>query len=651
MSLSIDSKILRCQKCFMVKQIIIEPNYPQTTISSECHCGILRQTIVSFMKELQKGELYVVKCSFCKKHPKHPLYCTGCRRTYCKSCNEAHNFEIKTKTPHKLIDSYKYDFYCSTHPEELLNAYCKTCSINMCQKCISEKLHKGHRFVKYAKISLTKKDEDKLVENIKSYADKIEGNVKRTNELYNLHTDEEVKEELKDVCTATVVDNKSILALVKYFQNIYHAINPKNYAIIYNVIENIKFNPQPMPPDCDASLEEKTLDFVEYLKRDFVLFKRFNAPTAKHTPSVVSFRNKTIDSKKSITSNTNKNTNNTANNNKKEETNQNLNKKEEGNASSNNVNVNENLKCDKEEQQKQKETNNPEKTNENTKEEEHLYQIKNLLKMEDKIENNEKIKAEEEKNNENNQIHDNEKIEVTNNIAPEITLLNNNEKKEENAKKEEKEEDEIKLKEEKKEEKEVKPEETEKKEESEKKEENGKKSEEVEKKEENEKKPEETEKKEESEKKEEKNEQNPEIKKEEENKDKEKSEATENPTAAPGHILGLPLELAEEMDNLKKEQELKKEREAKRKMKTQKALERLRKKNQKERIANSTSNNSILNNPKFIMIAKMMSSRAVGQVKEEEKKNELQSPNNSNQDKSSNAQEVAEGENNEEKKE
>ncbi len=224
-------------------------------------------------------------------------------------------------------------------------------------------------------------------------------------------------------------------------------------------------------------------------------------------------------------------------------------------------------------------------------------------------------------------------------------------KKEENAKKEEKEEDEIKLKEEKKEEKEVKPEETEKKEESEKKEENEKKSEEVEKKEENEKKPEETEKKEESEKKEEKNEQNPEIKKEEENKDKEKSEATENPTAAPGHILGLPLELAEEMDNLKKEQELKKEREAKRKMKTQKALERLRKKNQKERIANSTSNNSILNNPKFIMIAKMMSSRAVGQVKEEEKKNELQSPNNSNQDKSGNAQEVAEGENNEEKKE
>ena len=658
MSLSIDSQILRCQKCFMVKQIIIEPNYPQTTISSECHCGIVRQTIVSFIKELQKGELYVVKCSFCKKQTKDTLYCTGCRRTYCKTCNKAHNFKIKTKTPHKLIDSYKYDFYCSTHHEELLNAYCKTCCINMCQKCISEKLHKGHRFVKFSKISLTQKDEDNLVNNIKNYADKIEGNVKRTNELYNLHTDEEVKEELKDVCTATVVDNKSILALVKYFQNIYHAINPKNYAIIYNVIENIKFNPQPMPPDCDSSLEEKTLDFVEYLKRDFVLFKRFNAPKAKNPPSQSSIKsNKPLDNKDNTNANKN-NINNTSNNNKKKEgTNQNLknnNKKDEANINySYNVIVNTNPKShinimnDIEEEERQKEAINQEKAIERPHEEEQLYQIKNLLKvenkeeiekiigteikeeefyeiknllkMEDKFENNEKIKSEEESNNENNQIHDNEKIVVDSNIVPEITLLNGTkeveankeEEKQENEKNveiEKKEEIEKKVEIEKKEEEEVKPEQKEKKEE----------------KEEKEIKPEEKEKKEENLKKEE---QKPEIKNGEENK--EKTETTENPTAAPGHILGLPLELAAEMDNLKKEQELKKEREAKRKMRTQRALERLRNKNQKEKIANSTSNNSILNNPKFLMIAKMMSDKAMGGVKKEDNKKE---PDNTHKD-------------------
>ena len=78
-------------------------------------------------------ELFKVKCSFCAREPKHPSYCTGCRRTYCTSCKEAHDTTIQTKTPHKLIDSYKYDFYCSSHLDIFLSAYCKTCSLNIGQ--------------------------------------------------------------------------------------------------------------------------------------------------------------------------------------------------------------------------------------------------------------------------------------------------------------------------------------------------------------------------------------------------------------------------------------------------------------------------------------------------------------------------------------
>ena len=151
-SLTIKNKVLRCEKCFMLKKITIEPNFPQTTICSECICGSSRQSILTFSTDLQQEELYKVKCSFCGKEPKHPTYCTGCRRIYCTTCKKAHDFKQQTKTPHKEIDAYKYDFYCSTHQEELLNAYCITCSLNICQTCISEKLHKSHRFVKFSKI-------------------------------------------------------------------------------------------------------------------------------------------------------------------------------------------------------------------------------------------------------------------------------------------------------------------------------------------------------------------------------------------------------------------------------------------------------------------------------------------------------------------
>ena len=156
-SLTIKNKALRCDICFMLKKFTIEPNYPQTSISSECICGVNSQTLFSFTSELKKEELYKAKCSFCGREPKHPTYCTGCRRTYCTTCKKSHNAKTQTKTPHELIDSYKYDFYCSVHQDTLVNSYCITCSLNICQNCINEKIHKTHRFVKYEKIDLTQK--------------------------------------------------------------------------------------------------------------------------------------------------------------------------------------------------------------------------------------------------------------------------------------------------------------------------------------------------------------------------------------------------------------------------------------------------------------------------------------------------------------
>jgi hypothetical protein len=113
---------------------------------------------MSFTKELQKEELFKIKCSFCGKEAKHPQYCTGCRRTYCNVCVKSHDTSQATKTPHDIIDSFKYDFYCAKHQDQLVIAHCITCFLNICQNCIDEKLHKSHRFFKYSKYLLKKQD-------------------------------------------------------------------------------------------------------------------------------------------------------------------------------------------------------------------------------------------------------------------------------------------------------------------------------------------------------------------------------------------------------------------------------------------------------------------------------------------------------------
>ena len=277
-SLSIKNKVLRCQKCFMLKKITIEPKFPQSEVCCECACGINRQPVLSFSKELLKEEPYKIKCNFCNKEPKQASYCTGCRRTYCPTCIKGHDININTKTPHDVIDSFKYDFYCSKHREVLLSGYCITCSLNICQNCINEKLHKSHRFVKYTKLILKDRDEDFLKINLKVNMDKVDANTKRCNNILALLTDEGKKKELKEVCDITVQENRSIINIITYFYKIYSEAKYKNYAIIFNVSENIKFNPQLLPSDENASVEQKYSDFLEFLKREYVIFKRFNAP-------------------------------------------------------------------------------------------------------------------------------------------------------------------------------------------------------------------------------------------------------------------------------------------------------------------------------------------------------------------------------------
>ena len=219
--LAIKEKLLRCEKCFMLRLFLIKPDYPQSTLIYKCSCGFFSSPILSFTKALQSQELYKIKCSICNKEAKYPLYCPGCHQTFCPNCKSSHNTEIKTRTKHILIDSYKYDFYCAEHQDVFNNAYCDDCKINICQNCIKENLHKGHIVYMYNQLILNKNDEKKIKTDIEASAAKIVQKINMSKVLIKQLTDKNQIENLKEVVNTTMIDNKSIIALIQYFYHMY----------------------------------------------------------------------------------------------------------------------------------------------------------------------------------------------------------------------------------------------------------------------------------------------------------------------------------------------------------------------------------------------------------------------------------------------
>ena len=272
--LQIKEKLLRCEKCFMLKLFLIKPDYPQTTLICKCSCGMFSIPLLSFTKALQAPLSFKITCSFCGKESKHPLYCPGCRKIYCNICKNNHNTDMKSKVKHNLIDAYKYDFYCAEHQDVFNNAYCDDCKSDICNKCIKEKLHIGHIVYVYSQLQLSKNDEKKTKNDIEASAEKIIKKINMSKVLIKQLSNEEQIENLKEVVNTTMMDNKSIIALIQYFYQMYIRAKHKNYALIHNIKENMKFNLFPFQIAQSTNLDERLNDFLEYLKSDFVLFKR-----------------------------------------------------------------------------------------------------------------------------------------------------------------------------------------------------------------------------------------------------------------------------------------------------------------------------------------------------------------------------------------
>lgn len=272
--LAIKEKLLRCEKCFMLKLFLIKPDYPQTTLICKCSCGMFSIPLLSFTKALQAPLSFRITCAFCNKEPKHPLYCPGCRKIYCNTCKYNHNTGMKSKVKHNLIDAYKYDFYCAEHQDVFNNAYCDDCKSDICNKCIKEKLHIGHIVYMYSQLQLNKIDEKKTKNDIEASAEKIIKKINMSKVLIKQLSNKEQIDSLKEVVNTTMMDNKSIIALIQFFYQMYLRAKHKNYALIHNIKENMKFNLFPFQIPQSNNLDERLNDFLDYLKSDFVLFKR-----------------------------------------------------------------------------------------------------------------------------------------------------------------------------------------------------------------------------------------------------------------------------------------------------------------------------------------------------------------------------------------
>ena len=66
----------------------------------------------------------------------------------------------------------------------------------------------------------------------------------------------ELKKEIKEALTANEKENKNIIEAIEVFKDIYDDSKLKNYAIIYNLIENTKYNIERLKFSKETTIEE-----------------------------------------------------------------------------------------------------------------------------------------------------------------------------------------------------------------------------------------------------------------------------------------------------------------------------------------------------------------------------------------------------------
>lgn len=284
-ALEIRNKKLRCIDCLDIRRLLIIPGYPDPKIEISCHCNKSLESLLEYCSELKKITDFKLVCAKCgKEEIKHPRFCYECLSVYCSKCCDNHLPRLtgdeqalrkSITTGHKTIHVEKLDFYCVHHQSENFIGYCQQCAVNICSLCYKEGTHEFHKVELYTVIKVDKKAKEQIKKSLKKAERKIEKNnkiiksfCKKNKKNSNV---KEIEEEFK-VCSE---ENDYILELIKYCYNLYDHSKTKNYSIIYNLINNSKFNLKKLKLDKSHDTDEKAADIAKYLKKDFfILYKR-----------------------------------------------------------------------------------------------------------------------------------------------------------------------------------------------------------------------------------------------------------------------------------------------------------------------------------------------------------------------------------------
>ena len=258
--------ILRCDICYSLRKMTINPGYPDVNVCLECRCDNAQVTIKNMISELKKGTPYKIICDTCKKEEKNSYYCNDCNHIYCNKCMIEHK-------KHRYISIAKVDFYCIYHQKELFSSYCHDCMMNFCKKCKEEKRHLNHNCCEFNKLTMNKNDRNYLKEKFKLAESKLEYTSQFVKRFQKKLNKEEEKNLLVNAEKKNLKTNKKILELINFFMYYYDNSKLKNYNIIYNFKENINLNVNKFKfTGNNLSLEEAFNQILNYLN-DYIIFR------------------------------------------------------------------------------------------------------------------------------------------------------------------------------------------------------------------------------------------------------------------------------------------------------------------------------------------------------------------------------------------
>ena len=294
-ALEVRNKKLRCIKCLELRRILLKPVLPEPKIEILCHCHNVIENLFDYCSSLKKAKNFKYICQKCYSSGiKHPRFCYECLKVYCEKCYSKHlpvKAKVKQKRPslkgHKTILIEKFDFFCINHQEEKYIGFCHACKLNICEECLNEGIHNDHDCKNYKDLELTKEQINEIKNDIKK-AEKKNQNMNKQIKSFLSKNKELVNYQQITENNKLVYDtNNYILELVKYSYNLYDG-KPKNYTIIFNLLNNSKFNNEELILEKGLSPEEKEEKIMDYLKEDAFVLKRIG----KGNPELLEINNK-----------------------------------------------------------------------------------------------------------------------------------------------------------------------------------------------------------------------------------------------------------------------------------------------------------------------------------------------------------------------